>query len=132
MKYLLDTHTLIWTLLEPPKLSVKAVDAICDRTNQIYVSSITFWEICIKMGCGKLVLGNLKSENLPKICANWGFELLALTPNQACTFQQITARHHKDPFDRMLIWQSICHDLIFITDDRNIGKYKSDGLKVVW
>jgi PIN domain nuclease of toxin-antitoxin system len=132
MKYLLDTHTLIWTILESPKLSLKATDAISDKANQIYVSSITFWEICIKIGCGKLVLGGLKSENLPKICANWGFELLALTPNQASTFQQITAKHHKDPFDRMLIWQSICHDLIFITDDRNIGKYESDGLKVIW
>ncbi len=132
MKYLLDTHTLIWTILESPKLSLKAADAISDKANQIYVSSITFWEICIKIGCGKLVLGGLKSENLPKICSNWGFELLALTPNQASTFQQITAKHHKDPFDRMLIWQSICHDLIFITDDKNIGKYKSDGLQVVW
>lgn len=132
MNYLLDTHTLIWTILESPKLFLKATDAISDKANQIYVSSITFWEICIKIGCGKLVLGGLKSENLPKICANWGFELLALTPNQASTFQQITAKHHKDPFDRMLIWQSICHDLIFITDDRNIRKYASDGLKVVW
>jgi PIN domain nuclease of toxin-antitoxin system len=132
MKYLLDTHTLIWTILESSKLSCKAADAISNKTNQIYVSSITFWEICIKMGCGKLVLGSLKSENLPKICRNWGFQLLALTPDQASTFQQITAKHHKDPFDRMLIWQSICHDLIFITDDQNIGKYKSDGLQVVW
>ena len=102
MKYLLDTHTLIWTLLDPPKLSLKLPTQF--PIGRIFVSSITFWEICIKMGCGKLALGNLKSENLPKICTNWGFELLALTPIQASTFQQITAQHHKDPFDRMLVW----------------------------
>jgi len=132
MKYLLDTHTLIWTILESPKLSFNAANAISDKTNQIYVSSISFWEICIKMGYGKLLLGSLKAENLPKICINCGFKLLALTPDQACTFQQITARYHKDPFDRMLVWQSICHDLIFITDDKNIRKYTTEGLQVVW
>ena len=59
MKYLLDTHTLIWTLLETPKLSPTATDVIFNESNLVYVSSIAFWEICIKIGCGKLGPTNL-------------------------------------------------------------------------
>ncbi len=132
MKYLLDTHTLIWTLLETPKLSPKATDVIFNESNLVYVSSIAFWEICIKIGCGKLGLGNIKPEDLPQICRDCGFELLTLNVNDASTFDQLLADHHKDPFDRILIWQSICNDMIFITDDKNIRKYTSEGLQVVW
>ncbi|GGN05134.1 twitching motility protein PilT [Dyadobacter beijingensis] len=132
MKYLLDTHTLIWTLLEPQKLSVQSFNTIADKTNQIYVSSVNFWEICIKIGCGKLALGSLRPERLPAVCKDWGFQMLVLTPGQASTFSHLTAHYHNDPFDRMLIWQAIRKDLIFITDDRNIRKYTSEGLQVIW
>lgn len=132
MKYLLDTHTLIWSLLETTKLSPKATDVIFDESNVVYVSSIAFWEICIKIGCGKLGLGSIKPEDLPRICRDCGFELLTLNANDASTFDQLLADHHKDPFDRILIWQSICNNMVFITDDRNIRKYTSEGLQVVW
>jgi PIN domain nuclease of toxin-antitoxin system len=132
MKYLLDTHTLIWTLLETTKLSQNATNAIFDDSNTIYVSSIAFWEICVKIGCGKLGLGDIEPENLPQICYDCGFELLMLTGNDASSFHQLSGAHHKDPFDRILVWQSIRNDLTLITDDKNIGKYTSDGLQVVW
>ena len=132
MKYLLDTHTLIWTLLETTKLSQKATDTIFDESNMVYVSSIAFWEICIKINCGKLGLGSIKPEDLPGICCDCGFELLTLNAGDASTFDRLLAVHHKDPFDRILIWQSICNDMTLITDDKNICKYNSVGLRTVW
>lgn len=125
------THTLIWTL-ESAKLSSEAASAIYDGSNTIYVSPIAFWEICMKIACGKLCLGDIRPESFPKVCQDCGFELLTLDADDASTFHELAGNHHKDPFDRILIWQSIRHDLNFITNDKNILKYVSEGLSVVW
>nr|WP_295923428.1 type II toxin-antitoxin system VapC family toxin [uncultured Dyadobacter sp.] len=132
MRYLLDTHTLIWTFFETSRLSPTVTDIISNKRNAIYVSSIVFWEICIKVGCGKLKLGDKDPEMLPGICIEYGFELMALTASDTGSLHQLSGSHHKDPFDRMLIWQAICNDMTLVTDDRYILKYASAGLKTIW
>lgn len=132
MKYLLDTHTLIWTLFDTPKLSDTAKDIIRDPANDIFVSAINFWEISIKVGSGKLGLGAVTPESLPETCLDHGFEFINLDVQEASSFYRLAVAYHKDPFDRMLIWQAINRNHILLTNDENIAKYTSEGLKVVW
>jgi PIN domain nuclease of toxin-antitoxin system len=60
-----------------------------------------------------------------------GFKLIDLGVKEAATFHNLKNVHHKDPFDRILIWQAIKNDFTFISDDKNVKKYISEGLKVI-
>ncbi|GAB3918496.1 type II toxin-antitoxin system VapC family toxin [Larkinella terrae] len=132
MKYLLDTHILIWLLFEPSKLSGMVRTIVTNRRdNQVYVSAVSFWEISIKIRSGKIGLDDLRPDDLPKICLESGFEIIPLTNLETSSYYQLTADYHKDPFDRLLIWQAIKANYIFISDDENVRKYGSEGLRVI-
>ncbi len=132
MKYLIDTHILIWALFDNKKLSSKIIKILSDPSNSILISAIDFWEIAIKFQSGKLQLGKYRPQELPKKCIEMGFEFLELGINEVSTFHQLTANYHKDPFDRMLIWQAIKNNYTLISDDENVQKYISVGLKVIF
>ncbi|MEI6408144.1 MAG: type II toxin-antitoxin system VapC family toxin [Bacteroidota bacterium] len=132
MTYLLDTHVLIWSILEPNKLSTKARQIIEDSEQQIMVSAITFWEISLKFGLGKLDLTNVLPEDFPGICVEMNFEIIPLDGHIAASYNQLTKVFHKDPFDRMLIWQAKCMRIPIISKDEAIKEYESDGVSVIW
>ena len=67
MNYLLDTHTFLWSLANSSSLSKRAVDAIRDSRNTIFVSAVTFWEIAIKVRLNKLDLGGLEPHQLTEL-----------------------------------------------------------------
>ena len=60
-----------------------------------------------------------------------GLKLIDLTVKETATLYKLSSEYHKDPFDRILIWQAIKNDFTFISDDKNIKKYISEGLKVI-
>jgi len=132
MKYLLDTHTLIWSVTEPGKLSKNVRNLLTDPGSGIVVSAISFWEISLKFSLGKLDINSLKPEDFRNACIDTGFEILDLISETCSTYHQLPTKYHKDPFDRMLIWQAICEHYALISSDENIRKYTSDGLKVIW
>lgn len=66
MSLLLDTHTLLWSLFEPKNLSLKAKTAISNRSNRIYVSNISLWEISLKFAIKKLTLNKIEPDALPE------------------------------------------------------------------
>jgi len=132
MKYLLDTHILIWCLFDSSKLSVRVKDVLFDPTHTIYVSSVAFWEISIKFNTGKIGLGKYYPNDLPAICQEMGFDLIDLRGKETASFYQLKAEHHRDPFDRILIWQAIENGYTLISDDDSVKKYISEGLKVIW
>ncbi len=118
MQYLLDTHVLLWWLVDPTKLSVMAKCIIEDKNNSIFVSSVSVWELVIKKDLRNLtipsnLLATLKSEQI-QILPFGAEEALAITD---------LPKIHSDPFDRALISQAKVHDLIFITKDRKILEY---------
>jgi len=118
-KYLLDTHIFLWWISDAKRLSKKVFNTILDSSNQIYISSASIWEIAIKEALGKIEL----SVNLDNIIEENGFKELkisAICANATKELEQI----HRDPFDRMLIAQAKKNDLILITNDRYIIKYK--------
>ncbi len=132
MSYLLDTHALIWALTEPEKLSRKVRTILEDPLSSISVSSLTFWEISIKYALGKLELEVLVPQDFYQACREMRFDIQELSAEEASTYHLLNATHHKDPFDRMLVWQCLKNNHILISQDEDMKKYVSEGLKIYW
>jgi PIN domain nuclease of toxin-antitoxin system len=132
MIYLLDTHVLIWSLMYSSKLSNNCLEILKNKKNTIFVSTISVWEISLKLSLNKLEILRLMPDALPELVIEAGYELLPLLPEDVANYHQLDAAWHRDPFDRMLIWQAIQKNIILISKDENINKYQSAGLKVVW
>jgi PIN domain nuclease of toxin-antitoxin system len=132
MKYLLDTHVVLWTLLKTNKINKKVVSIIENQSNQIYVSAISFWEISLKYSLGKIDLNNVDPSIFPDIVTEMGFQVLSLKSEEAANYHQLKGKWHRDPFDRMIISICLKNDLVLITKDENIKKYKEEGLTTLW
>ena len=132
MKYLIDTHVLIWALFEPQKLSPAAVEIFEDIQNTVYVSVVSFWEISLKYGLGKVLLQNVLPDELPHYAGESGFEILELDPETVASFYRLPRTPHKDPFDRLLAWQCICEKITLISKDTQMNTYKEFRLKTLW
>lgn len=124
MKFLLDTHSLLWTVFEPDKLSTEAQEIIVDHNNIICVSLISLWEISIKQNIGRLDI----PKEFFEVVSDGGFEILPLTIDQIKKYRTLPL-HHRDPFDRMLIIQARQQKLIFITRDSEISQYDVEIVK---
>lgn len=132
MTYLLDTHFLIWSVVQTKNLSPRVIELLANPDNKIIVSTISFWEISLKESLGKLELIGYIPEDFPNAALQMGFEIKDLSPNDTSTYHHLRGTHHRDPFDRMLIWQAINNDYTLISDDNQVKKYTSEGLKVTW
>ncbi len=130
MIYLLDTHYMLWTIADSKKLSKKVKEIITDPDNSIIVSTISFWEVSLKSSLGKLEITGFAAEDLPDACLKMGFEIVTLSAKDSSTYHMLKAVYHKDPFDRMLIWQAIQKNYSMISVDENVKKYVSEGLKI--
>ena len=105
---------------------------ILNPENTIFVSLITFWEIALKYNLGKLTLTNVLPEELPLYTEKAGFEILEITPSEVSSFYKLPQLKHKDPFDRLIIWQCIQNNICLITKDIDISNYKDFGLNLIW
>lgn len=132
MSFLLDTHTLLWALFEPTRLGGKGAEILGNADETIFVSVVSFWELSLKYAIGKLELGNVTPDDFPGLVRQAGFEVLPLAEADAATFHHLPRLEHKDPFDRLLIWQAISGKLTFISQDKACAAYKKQGLKVIW
>lgn len=124
MNILLDTHTLIWALENNPSLSKNARDSIIKGSNMVFVSSASVWEMSIKTAMGKLHV----PDNLYEEIKNHRFTMLDINFEHAQLAGKLPYIH-KDPFDRMLIAQSIIEKLTLISKDSIISKYNVNLLK---
>lgn len=129
--YLLDTHSFLWSIWQPEKLGLQAAAVLENSETQVFVSSITFWEVSLKYSLGKLILG-CKPDQLLAIADEMGFTTLGLTAQEAALSYQLPRLAHKDPFDRMLIWQAISKNMILISKDSQFSHYQQHGLQVCW
>ncbi len=124
MNLLLDTHVLLWWLDDNPTLSGKAKAAIADSENMVFVSAAVIWEIRIKQALGKLKIpGNFQS-----VLKKQPFEMLDITVEHAHAIRNLKA-YHPDPFDRMLIAQTIIEGLTLVTRDNFIKKYNIPAME---
>ncbi|HEB31803.1 MAG TPA: type II toxin-antitoxin system VapC family toxin [Spirochaetes bacterium] len=131
MKYLLDTHYVLWTLFEPTRIAGEIKKIFEDNTITKYVSGITLWEISLKYSIGKLKLVGTNPYEIYKKIEESGFKLLQLENRLISSYYKLSKKeNHKNPFDRMLIWQAITNDFILITNDKQIKQYIENGLKI--
>ena len=132
MKYLLDTHAFLWTVCGSRNIPKMTRSAIRNPDNDVYVSSVSFWEIALKARLGKLDLGSIKTDDLIGLSEEMGMELISLAPEEAVSYGKLEESSHFDPFDRMLIWQAIGRSLTMISKDSEFGKFVPHGLKLLW
>ena len=132
-KYLLDTHTLIWAIVDKNKLSNLVLEILQDYDSRLYVSAVSFWEIAIKHGKGKMDLENFKIQNVPDYCRRLAIEQIPLMPEDAINYSALHFHEkHKDPFDRMLIYQCISGNYTLLSKDDKLKHYKEIGLEFIW
>ena len=123
---LLDTCALIWSLFESDRLSEAAKQAL--RENDRAVSVASLWEMSIKITLGKLHLSKTITD-IAKLCEASGIIILAITPED-CEAIQALPLIHKDPFDRIIMAQSIRTGADIVTDDDKIRQYRM--VKTIW
>ena len=119
MNLLLDTHALLWWLDNDPTLSRRAKDSIADGTNLVFISAAVIWEIRIKQALGKLKI----PRNFKDVLEQQPFEMLSINFEHAHAVGLLPL-YHRDPFDRMLVAQAKIENLILVTRDSHLKKYK--------
>jgi len=117
VRLLLDTHALLWWLADEG-LTTQARDAIADPANVVVVSAASAWEISIKKALGKLVA----PDDLEQQVQAGGFLPLPISIAHGVAAGRL-ARHHEDPFDRMLIAQAYAEGLTIVTRDTRFNEY---------
>ena len=121
MKYLLDTHVLLWAAGQPERLSESVHTLLEDRQNQLYFSSVSIWEIVIKRSLGRNDFV-VDPRLLRYGSINNGYVELPMASEHALTLETLPGIH-KDPFDRILVAQAITEQMKLITADTILGKY---------
>jgi PIN domain nuclease of toxin-antitoxin system len=133
MTYLLDTHTFIWATLDVGKLTERTRKIIIDKSNDVYVSVISFWEISLKTSINKMSFDGINIKDFPELARNMGINILNMKAQESITFSNLSLKtNHKDPFDRMIIWQAIINDMNLISKDQLFEQYKDNGLRLIW
>jgi len=123
MKYLLDTHAFLWFVLDDKRISANAKSIIKDSKNEIFFSAASAWEMAIKKKLNRLkIKGNLEPFIIKQLSAN-NFIPMSITISHA-TYTERLPQFHKDPFDRIIIAQSILESLQLISKDEDVKKYK--------
>ena len=118
MILLLDAHALLWWLNGGSTLSAVARAAIAEPANETLVSAATVWELAIKQGLGKLKIDADLLAEIDRV----GFSGLPVTMEDG-NLAGALPRHHKDPFDRMLVAQAKRLDALIVTRDRAFSAY---------
>ena len=118
MRYLLDTHIILWWFSNPELINLQARAIIKDKSNIIFISAASCWEMAIKSSIGRLNL----PQQLLTLMTQENFQLLPILPEETLAISDLPLIH-SDPFDRLLIMQAKLHDLVLLTRDEQIKKY---------
>ncbi len=123
MNVLLDTHIALWAVEDNPRLSKAARDVILDPTVDLFVGIVSLWEIAIKHALQR------GTEAMPMSAADAlrffqiaGFDIRPVTTSHILTLEGL-ARHHDDPFDRMLVAMALTEPYRLLTHDKRLGVY---------
>lgn len=123
MRLLLDTQLAIWWQIAPQRVPPMCIELVLDVENSAYISRISLWEIALKTGIGKLRLD--LHRFIQRMTAD-GFEWLGLHDDHILGLVGLPQHaDHKDPFDRMLVAQSLCEPMILLTADSKLARYGS-------
>lgn len=131
MKIILDTHTFLWYVTGDSRLTNKAKSYLDNRQNTRYVSAATLWEIAIKYSIGKLTLREPYEILIPRLLQVNQFSLLHLSIAHLSQVANLSFpdREHKDPFDRLIVAQSLVENIPVLSVDQKLDAY---GISRLW
>ena len=127
MDLLLDTHSLIWFSEGDNELADKAISYIKDLNNSVYISIASIWEIAIKINIGKLILTKAFDQLINEL-KFYSFIILPITTGHVLKYSKLQLIH-RDPFDRIIISQSLFENLPVISKDEIFDMY---GVNRIW
>lgn len=122
MKLLLDTHALLWYLLDDRRLSTSAQQAIASPDNQVLISAVSSMELSTKYRIGKLPEARAIAGQLSRVAARWGFETLLITLEHGDVAGMLDIPH-RDPFDRLLIAQAQIEQALFVSNEALFDRF---------
>jgi PIN domain nuclease of toxin-antitoxin system len=128
VRLLLDTHVLVWLISDSRRLSAAARNLLADPDNELLYSVVNLWELAIKYGLRRTSI-LLDPRLLRRELLKNGFVELAITGEHAVAIDQLPPLH-KDPFDRLLIAQSIVEGITLITADPVVARYPAPVRRV--
>lgn len=132
MRYLLDTHVFYWASAKTKRLSPAVERVITARSNEIFVSVATFWELCIKSSIGKLELPGVMDRDpaggFRQALSQGSLLQLSIEVEHVAGARDLPL-HHRDPFDRLLIAQAVHENLTLVTHDDVFDNYR--GLRLL-
>ena len=126
MNIIIDTHVFLWLLNDPSKIVGSYFSHIEDTNNSIYLSSMSMVELIIKSSIGKLTI----DFDIEQAANAMDVEIMSFDAKDALQLSKLPL-HHKDPFDRMIIAQTISKDYSLISDDSKFDQYVVNGLNLL-
>jgi PIN domain nuclease of toxin-antitoxin system len=129
LKLLLDTHALLWALSLPQQLSSTARNAIEDPANELWVSSVSFFEISTKVRLAKLSTPGSLLSQWEWTMARLGARVFSLGPAAAILAGELVW-DHRDPFDRLLVAQARLEQAVLVSADSQLQSFP--GLNYLW
>jgi PIN domain nuclease of toxin-antitoxin system len=128
VRLLLDTHAFLWWITDDARLSERARRSIADRSNTIFFSAASGWEVVVKRALGRVtLLQDPERLILEQVAAN-AFEVLPVSLHHTLKIDRLPPLH-RDPFDRVLVAQALSEQMALISGDPHIARYPVD---VVW
>jgi PIN domain nuclease of toxin-antitoxin system len=128
VKILLDTCTLLWIAADDPKLSARAKSVCADPDNELFLSAVSAWEITVKHSLGQLSLPEPPERFVPTRRERFQIKPLPVLEEAALHVSRLP-QYHRDPFDRLLICQSIVHGMAILSPDPHLARYP---VRLIW
>jgi PIN domain nuclease of toxin-antitoxin system len=128
MKILLDTHAFLWAITEDAQLSVRAREIFTARTSELFLSVASIWEILIKVQLKKLPLSKPVVPFLREQLANNNIHVLPIVLDHVARLEDLPV-HHRDPFDRILVAQSMEEGWPLLSADPLLARYPAE---LIW
>ena len=129
MRLLLDTHAWLWLQVSPERFGEATLAQLADTSNELLLSAASCWEMAIKYALGKLALPAPPSEYVPSRMERTGTTALPVLPIHALRVSELP-RHHRDPFDRLLIAQAQHERVALVTADDVFRAYDVELLPI--
>ncbi|HCR86227.1 MAG TPA: PIN domain nuclease [Alphaproteobacteria bacterium] len=123
MNYLIDTNIFIWASDDSEKLTKEVSSIIKNPDNKIYISLASYWEIEIKKNLGKIKI----ASDFEYIANYNGYQILEIKTSHIRNLKNLE-KIHNDPFDRLIISQSVVENLTLVTSDKIIAQYKANTI----
>lgn len=124
---------MLWGLQAPERFPARVAKALCDPANSVHVSVVSFWEISLKAGLGKLILHGADAGDFPRFVTEAGWEIHPMSAEVAASLGRLPQLdEHLEPFDRLIMWTAISEGFSLVSRDRAFSRYSGHRVMLCW